>query len=126
MDLTTAAAPPLPYGAAATADGVRFSLAAPQARAVELLLFHRGEYEPFAELPFAEHYRVGGVWAMTVAGPLPEHFEYGYRITGESDPGAEPPIVSDPYARAFGGRGEWGKPTDPADPYRYRARLADE
>lgn len=126
MDLTTAAAPPLPYGAAATADGVRFSLAAPQARAVELLLFHPGEYEPFAELPFAEHYRVGGVWAMTVAGPLPEHFEYGYRITGESDPGAEPPIVSDPYARAFGGRGEWGKPADPADPYPYRARLADE
>jgi isoamylase len=85
---------PLPFGAQRVADGVRFSLPAVHAHAVDLLVFHPGEYEPFVVLPFPEEHRVGGVWAMTVTGPLPEEFDYGYRVhrPGTDDGG---PILSD-------------------------------
>ncbi len=113
----------LPHGAEAIGSMVRFSLPAPQARAVDLLVFQPGDYEPYLVLPFPEHCRIGGAWAMAVRGPLPEAFEYGYRVYGPRERQGEPPILSDPYARAFGERGTWGKPIDVADPYRYRAKL---
>src|SRR5579859_4283557 len=118
-------APALPYGAEAAAEMVRFSVPAPGASAVDLLVFRPGEYEPYAEIPFPEQYRIGGVWAMAVSGLLPRAFEYGYRVHGPEEGHGAPPILSDPYARAYGRRGEWGKPTDLDDPYRYRARLGN-
>ncbi len=38
----------------------------PRASSVELLLFHREAEEPFAVLPFPQHYRIGNVYSMIV------------------------------------------------------------
>ena len=48
-------------GATALREGVNFTVCSLEATAVELLLYHRGEKEPYAILPFPKHYRIGSV-----------------------------------------------------------------
>ena len=45
-------------GATAIPGGVNFTIHSHGATSVELLLFHREANEPFAVLPFPEHYRI--------------------------------------------------------------------
>lgn len=52
----------------------------------ELLLFHRGEEEPYAVLPFPESYKIGDVYSMIVYGLNIREFEYAYRVDGPYDP----------------------------------------
>ena len=49
-------------GATPIPGGVNFTIQSSQATYCELLLFHRRESEPFAILPFPEHYRIGNVF----------------------------------------------------------------
>lgn len=56
-------------GAMALPEGVNFTVHTHEGTGCELLLFHRGEEEPYAVLPFPEEYRVGDVYAMIVFGP---------------------------------------------------------
>ena len=68
------------YGATAIPGGVNFTVYSYGATSIELLLFHREAHEPFAVLPFPQHYRIGNVYSMIVfklniedqvpAGPL--------------------------------------------------------
>ena len=53
-------------GATAIPGGVNFTVHSHGATSVELLLFHREQNEPFAVLPFPEHYRIGNVYSMIV------------------------------------------------------------
>ena len=53
-------------GATAIPGGVNFTVHSHGASGVELLLFHRAQDEPFAVLPFPEHYRIGNVYSMIV------------------------------------------------------------
>ena len=46
-------------GAMALPEGVNFTVHTHEGTGCELLLFHRGEEEPYAVLPFPEEYRVG-------------------------------------------------------------------
>jgi isoamylase len=119
---------PFPFGATLVPGGVNFSLFSSAAEAVSLVLFPLGEREPFAELPFPESCRIGGVWAMTVFGLDYEHVEYGYRVRGPAqsqigdrfDPTR---VLTDPHARALSGRNVWAAPPQPDDPFPHRARL---
>ena len=52
----------LGYGGA-----VNFTVHSNGADAVELLLFHRSENDPYAVIPFPKNYRIGDVWSMVVA-----------------------------------------------------------
>ena len=45
-------------GATALREGVNFTVSSLEAAGVELLLYHRGEKEPYAVLPFPKHYRM--------------------------------------------------------------------
>ena len=53
-------------GASALPGGVNFTLASHGATSCELLLFHRKSSEPFASIPFPEHYRIGNVFSLSL------------------------------------------------------------
>ena len=101
-------------GAMALPEGVNFTVHTHEGTGCELLLFHRGEEEPYAVLPFPEEYRVGDVYSMIVFGLDIEAFEYAYRIDGPWEPQKglrfdRKAVLLDPYARAVTGQSIWGK-----------------
>jgi glycogen operon protein len=68
---------------------------------------------------------------MTVLGLDPDDLEYGFRASGPYDPARgyrfDPGrVLTDPYARAIGGRDVWGRPVPSDDPYPYRARIVTD
>ncbi len=112
QQFSTAPGQPLPFGATVTPYGVNFSVFSFHAESCTLVLFKRGEPDPYAEIPFADGYRIGAVFAMLVEGLDPAEFEYGYRVTGPNQPEAghrfDPDkILLDPFAKSITGRGVW-------------------
>lgn len=113
-------------GATALREGVNFTVCSLEATAVELLLYHRGEKEPYAVLSFPKHYRIGGVYSMIVFGLDIYDFEYAYRVDGPYAPekgliyDKTQPLL-DPYARAVTGQSVWGE--QPNQDHGYRARV---
>ncbi len=101
-------------GALALQSGVNFTLHTHYGTSCELLLFHRGEEEPYAVLPFPEEYKIGDVYSMIVFGLDIKEFEYAYRINGPYAPEKgllfdKKNIILDPYARAVAGQRIWGE-----------------
>ena len=116
-------------GATPIPGGVNFTIQSSQATYCELLLFHRRENEPFAILPFPEHYRIGNVYSMIVFGVNIEGLEYAYRMDGPYDPSKgllfnRENILLDPYAKAVAGLREFG--VDEVDYSGYRARVVKD
>lgn len=100
-------------GATSLDVGVNFTIHTQQGTSVELLLFHRGEQEPYAVLPFPEEYKIGNVYSMIVFGLQIKEFEYAYRIDGPWKPDKgllydKSKVLLDPYAKAVTGQGIWG------------------
>jgi glycogen operon protein len=137
---------PYPFGATLVPGGINFSVFSRHASYCVLVLYRKGEREPMVEIPFrglfkkAEtgepvwgEFRIGNVFTMTVLDLDYESIEYGYRMDGpyENAKRGEPGIfrfnpdqvLMDPYARAVGGRDEWGKMPDWNEPYPHRARV---
>lgn len=101
-------------GAMVVPNGVNFTIHTHHGTYCELLLFHRGEEEPYAVLPFPEAYKIGDVYSMVVFGLNIETFEYAYRIDGPYFPEKgflfnPKAIILDPYARAVVGHRTWGE-----------------
>ncbi len=99
----------LGYGGA-----VNFTIHSSGATAVELLLFHRHEQEPYAVIPFPKNYHVGDVWSMVVFGLDITKFEYAYRVDGPWDPDKgllfdRRHVLLDIYAKAVTGQRIWGE-----------------
>ena len=113
-------------GATALREGVNFTVYSIEGTEVELLLYHRGEKEPYAILPFPKHYRIGSVYSMIVFGLDIYDFEYAYRVDGPYAPekglifNKTLPLL-DPYARAVTGQSVWGE--QPNQDHGYRARV---
>lgn len=117
---------PLPFGVSHVPNGLNFSIYTSAGTACTLVLFRRGEKEPFAELHFPEHYRIGDVFCMVVFGLDDEGIEYGFRIDGPHDPESghrfdSSKVLMDPYARSISGRDIWGETPDWQALYPYRA-----
>ena len=79
----------------------------------ELLLFHPGEEEPYAIIPFPESYKIGDVYSMIVYDLKSEDFEYAYRVDGPYDEQKgllfdKTKVLLDPYAQAVAGQEVWG------------------
>lgn len=113
-------------GATEVADGVNFTIYSHNATYCELCLFHRTEEEPYAILPFPEHYRIGNVYSMIVFGLDIEEFEYAYRVDGPYDEKKgllfdKDRFLLDPYAKAVTGQSVWGKKQ--AEDSFYKARV---
>lgn len=116
-------------GATAIPGGVNFTVHSHGATSIELLLFHRGEDEPFAVLPFPQHYRIGNVYSMIVFKLNIEEFEYAYRVDGPYEP--EKGLIFDrnrylldPYARAVTGQRIWG--VSSSTEKNYKARVVKD
>lgn len=117
-------------GATALPNGVSFTIHSQNAVSCELLLYHRGEAEPYAVLPFPDSYRIGKVYSMIVFGLKITEFEYAYRLDGPYVPekgllfDKTKPLL-DPYARAVTGQSSWGKNPDKEHGYRARVVVND-
>ena len=117
-------------GATAIPVGVNFTVYSYGATSCELLLFHRMEDEPYAVLPFPEHYRVGKVYSMIVFGLNIQDFEYAYRMDGPYDVSKgllfnKNQILLDIYAKAVTGQSQWGRPRKEGGFYKARVVKDD-
>ena len=113
------------FGATVIPGGVNFTIQSHGATSCELLLFHKGEEEPFAVLPFPEHYKIGFVYSMIVFGFDIEEYEYAYRLDGPYDEKQglrfDPAkILLDPYARSVTGQSHCGCVNHTSHGYRAR------
>ena len=120
---------PLPFGVSHVPDGLNFSIYTSTGKSCTLVLFNRGEPQPFAELPFPDNFRIGQVFCMVVFGLDYEGIEYGFRIDGPYDPAAgnrfdASKVLMDPYARLIAGRDVWGEVPNWDQIYPYRARVS--
>ena len=100
-------------GATVIPCGVNFTVYSFGATSCELLLFYPEAEEPYAVIPFPEHYKVGKVYSMIVFGLDIENFEYAYRMDGPNDPAKgllfnKDNILLDIYAKAIAGQRIWG------------------
>ena len=116
-------------GATAIPGGVNFTVHSHGATSIELLLFDRGASEPFAVLPFPQHYRIGNVYSMIVFKLDIEKFEYAYRVDGPYEPEKgkifnKSKYLLDPYAKAVTGQSKWGF-TAPRGQH-YKARVVKD
>ncbi|MFM8278626.1 MAG: glycogen debranching protein [Cyanobium sp.] len=98
---------PWPLGASCTARGVNFSLVAPLATRVELLLFADGAAtEPQQLVELDGQHRSGDHWHVEVEG-VGIGCCYGYRVFGPLQAGGHgfnpSKVLLDPCARAIGG-----------------------
>ena len=126
---------PYPFGATLVPGGINFSVFSRHATYCQLVLFRKGEVEPFAEIPFRglfKHpetgeplwgeFRIGDVYNMVVYDLDYESIEYGFRLIGpgpktdKGKPGLHrfdfDQILLDPYAKGIGGRDVWGAQPD--------------
>lgn len=118
-------------GATAIPCGVNFTIHSNQATACELLLYKREEEEPYAVIPFPEHYRIGNVFSMIVFNLDINQFEYAYRLDGPNDVDKgvifdKNKALLDPYAKAVTGHREWGKRGKGYESGYYRARVVKD
>lgn len=118
----------LPFGATLVPNGVNFSIYSSAATSCTLVLFRKNGAAPFAEIPLPDEFRVGNVYAIIVFGLDYENIEYGYKMDGPYDPENghrfnRDIILSDPYAKAIGGRDVWRDVINPDRLYPFRSRL---
>lgn len=120
----------LENGAVLVPGGVSFTVNSQNATSIKLALFKRNEYEPFAIIPFPEHYRIGNVYSMIVFGLNIEEFEYAYSVDGpyNSEKGLifdSTVYLLDPYSKAVAGQSKWGFKPQYANQYRSRVVVND-
>ena len=120
-----------PFGASVIENGVNFSVYSKEATGCTLVLYHHGQDEPFAEIPFPEKYRIGNVYAMMVFGISIETTEYGYRFDGEYAPNKglmfdSGKVLLDPYAKSVSGRTVWGREPDKSVQFQHRGQIIRE
>lgn len=93
---------PLPLGVTMIGNTMNFSVAVPQEKECQLLLYHAGEKKPC--MSFGMKKSVGEVRYIALEDIDPSEYEYNYEMDGE--------IVVDPYVKALAGREKWGQARD--------------
>lgn len=121
----------LPFGATMVPNGVNFSIYSSAVYSCTLVLFKKGADKPYAEIDFPEDFRIGHTYSMVVFDLDVENLEYGYRMDGPFNPEEghrfdKNKILSDPYAKAIGGRDQWLAPPNWDNIYPHRSRLVFE
>ena len=116
-------------GATCVEGGVNFTIHSNGAIACNLCLFHIGEDEPYAIIPFPESYCLGNTYSMVVFGLNPAEFEYAYQFDGEYDVRKgllfdKTKYILDPYAKSVASQGIWGEKKNPSVRV-YKGRVAD-
>lgn len=106
--------------------GISFTVHSRNATSFKLAIFKREAAEPYAIIPFPDHYRVGDVYSMIVFGLDIDDFEYAYIVDGPYEPEKglifdDSKYLLDPYARAVAGQRRWGMKPHYGMQYRGRA-----
>ena len=101
-------------GATPLSNGVNFTTHTRHGTSCELLLFHSGEEEPFAVLPFPNACRIGDVYSMIVMGLDIEDWNTATASTvlmnrKKAISSIRQKVSSCPYAKAVAGQREWGQ-----------------
>ncbi len=92
-----------PLGSSITPDGVNFSIAAPHAKNVDLLIFQNAYDDyPKETISLDQKNRSGYYWHIEVEG-LTEGTLYGYKISIDDQISTDKTLVLDPCARAISG-----------------------
>ena len=92
-----------PLGSSVTPNGVNFSIAAPHATNVELLIFQNEDDDCAKEtISLDQKNRSGDYWHVELDG-LTEGSLYGYRISIDEHSAPQEHLVLDPCARAISG-----------------------
>ncbi len=118
-------------GAMLISEGVNFTVHSLGATSCTLLLFHRQETKPYAQIPFPDAYRVGNTFSMIVYGLNITEFEYAYSFDGPYDPSKgflfdKNNIILDPYAKAIAGQSVWGEKNEfEKKNHIYKARVVN-
>ena len=101
-----------PLGSSVTPDGVNFSIAAPHATNLELLIFQNENDNFPKEIISLDHQnRSGDYWHIEVVG-ITEGTIYGYRISIKKNKATEENLVLDPCARAITGWRNYIRPQE--------------
>jgi glycogen operon protein len=121
----------LPFGVSHVPSGLNFSIFSSHATGCTLVLFRKGEPEPYAEIPFPRECKIGDVFAMIVYDLDCEELEYGFRMDGPWNPKAghffdKKNILLDPYAREIGIQDAWLCTAPRQEIYSHRARIPCE
>ena len=92
-----------PLGSSITPNGVNFSIAAPHASNVELLIF-QNENDDYAHetISLGQKNRSGDYWHVEIDG-LTEGTLYGYKVSIDEHRATQEDIILDPCARAIAG-----------------------
>ncbi|NLK62658.1 MAG: glycogen debranching protein GlgX [Fusobacteria bacterium] len=119
---------PLMFGATIIPYGINFSVFSRYATSCELLLFKKGEEEPYAVIPFLDEYRIGNVFNMIVFDLDYENIEYAYRMDGPFNVAEgfwfnKEKVLLDPYAKSISGRDTWGESKNIENKISYRGRI---
>lgn len=119
---------PMPYGATVQGQGVNFSVFSIHAEKAWLVLYHRGDAEPFAEIEFPQAFRIGKTFTVFIENLDYGSIEYGFRMDGPNEPQIghyfdRNNILLDPYAKAISGRSTWGEKEYEGNPYPNRALV---
>ncbi|MEM9773870.1 MAG: alpha-amylase family glycosyl hydrolase, partial [Chloroflexota bacterium] len=127
--LQVSAGHPLPFGATYTPEGINFSIYSAHAVSAALVLFQRGDENPFVEIPFSDpEMKSGNVYHMQISGVSAEHLEYGYRFDGPYAPEKghrfdRSNIVLDPYTRQLNGLNRWARQSYPGSKFGLRGAI---
>ena len=99
VDMKTAAGFPFPQGCTVEGQTVNFSVAVPEGKTCELIIYKKGaRASAFSqEMPYSDV--AGNLRFLSMVLERPEAYEYCYKIGGK--------IVPDPYGKAFSGREHW-------------------
>lgn len=94
---------------------VNFSINSSTATSCTLVLYHKGEAEPYVEITIPSEFKIGDNYSIMVFGLNIENTEYGYKFDGEYNPAKgllfdKNRVLLDPYAKLISGNEIWGKP----------------
>lgn len=105
----------LPFGPSRTdSNGVNFSINSAHAVSCTLVLYHKGDKAPYAELTLPDSFRTGSNYAITVYDLDIDSLEYGFRFDGPYDEAKgllfnRSKVLMDPYSYGVAGHAHWGK-----------------
>ncbi len=98
-DMKTGKGVPFPQGCTVKGQQVNFSVAVPEGKDCELILYKKGKKEPVYLAQMPESDEAGSLRFLSVELEKPEEYEYLYKIGGK--------LFPDVYGRAFSGRESW-------------------
>ena len=95
-------------------DGINFNIFSKNGENLYLVIFHKGEEKPIAEILFPPHFKVGDNFNMFVSGIDWSLYDYCLRMSGENNLSQgllfdENVYLLDPRASKVNGMEVWGK-----------------